>query len=93
MPVKIDFDPVKNVANLRDRGIAFDSAEDFDFSTALIVEDVRKPYPERRFQALGLLGERLHMLVFSPIPDGIRVISFRKANKREVKRYEQAHQS
>lgn len=39
---------------------------DFDFSTALIVEDQRHAYSERRFQALGLLGQRLHMLVFTP---------------------------
>lgn len=40
--------------------------------------------------ALGLLDGRLHVLVFSEIPGGIRVISFRKGNNREVKRYEQA---
>ncbi|MCW9733807.1 hypothetical protein L5B97_10105 [Avibacterium sp. 20-15] len=31
---------------------------------------------------------RLHILVFTPIKTGIRVISFRKANAREVKKYE-----
>ena len=33
---------------------------------------------------------RLHVLCFTEIPDGIRVISFRKANAREVKRYAKA---
>jgi uncharacterized protein (DUF4415 family) len=35
--------------------------EDFDWTGARIVEDVRFAYPEKRFQALGLLGGALHM--------------------------------
>jgi uncharacterized protein len=56
--------------------------------TALIVEDLRKDYGERRFQALGLIGDRLHMMVFTPRANKAHLISLRKANKREVKRYE-----
>jgi uncharacterized DUF497 family protein len=40
-------------------------------------------YPESRFIAIGYLHNRLHALVFCVIHDGIRVISFRKANQRE----------
>ena len=54
---------------------------------------MRKPYPEVRFTALGLLDGRVHSLVFIEAAKGIRVISFRKANKREVKRYEQETKS
>lgn len=86
--MKISFDPAKNAINIRQRGLAFEQAAAFDFSSALIVEDTRFAYPERRFQALGFRDERLHMLVFTHILGGIRVISFRKANKREVLRYE-----
>ena len=57
---------------------------------ALILEDTRKEYPERRFQALGYIGDRLHMLVFTPRNSKVHVISLRKANPREVRRYEQA---
>ncbi|GAB3792023.1 hypothetical protein GCM10028797_31630 [Dyella agri] len=57
---------------------------------ALFIEDTRQDYGEVRWQALGLLDGRLHMLVFAETATGIRAISFRKANKREVKRYEQA---
>ncbi|GAA0565895.1 hypothetical protein GCM10008942_12850 [Rhizomicrobium electricum] len=63
--------------------------EGFAWETAQVAEDMRFAYPERRFVALGFLGERLHVLCFTPVPEGIRVISFRKANKREVRRYEQ----
>jgi len=37
--------------------------------------------------AVGYLDERLHLLCYIPKPDGIRVISFRKTNKREAKLY------
>ncbi|MEW9570760.1 BrnT family toxin [Rhodanobacter sp. Si-c] len=63
---------------------------EFDFETALFIEDTRQDCGEVRWQAPGLLDGRLHMLVFAETATGIRVISFRKANKREVKRYEQA---
>jgi uncharacterized DUF497 family protein len=88
----IEFDPAKNAANLRDRGLPFELAADFDFETALIWQDTRKAYPEARFAALGLLSGRVYSLVFAETPTGIRVISFRKANKREVTRYERATQ-
>ena len=52
---------------------------------------MRKAYPEVRYVAVGLLDARLHVLCFTPIAGGIRVISFRKANQREVRDYEQTH--
>lgn len=85
----IDFDAHKNDTNVRERGLSFERAADFDFSTALVKLDTRKPYPEQRFVALGFLDERLHVLCFTPIDDGIRVISFRKANLLEIKSYDQ----
>ena len=88
--MNIDFDPTKNDRNIRERGLSFERAGDFEFAAAVVREDVRKAYPERRVIALGFLDGRLHVLCFTPIADGIRVISFRKANRREEKDYEQA---
>jgi uncharacterized DUF497 family protein len=39
-------------------------------------------------ETLGRLDGRVHVLWFCETEDGIRIISFRKANSREVKRYE-----
>lgn len=86
--MQITYDLNKNNANITNRGLSFELVKDFDFSTALIIQDTRKEYPEPRFQALGMVGQRLHMLVFTPKLNGIRVISFRKANRREVKNYD-----
>lgn len=82
----------KNEKNIAERKLSFEMARDFEVATALIVEDLRKEYPERRFQALGYIEERLHMLVFTPRNGKVHVISLRKANSREVKRYEQKNQ-
>ena len=41
--------------------------------------------------AIGLLHGRLHVLCFTETADGIRIISFRKANEREVKRHARSH--
>jgi hypothetical protein len=88
--VRIDFDAAKNERNLRERGLSFERAADFDFGTALIAVDDRHAYGEVRYVALGLLDGRLHVLCFTETDDGIRVISFRKANSREVRRHAQA---
>lgn len=85
--MRISFDPAKNKWNIRTRGLPFDAAADFDFETALYAVDNRIDYGETRYVALGMLGDRLHVLCFTETEDGIRVISFRKANAREVKRY------
>lgn len=85
----IVFDATKNEANIRERGLSFERVADFDFGTAAVVQDIRKAYPETRFVAVGLLGKRLHVLCFTPVAGGIRVISFRKANAREVRDYDQ----
>jgi uncharacterized DUF497 family protein len=37
---------------------------------------------------LGYIGDRIHSVVFTPRAGKPRIISLRKANKREVKRYE-----
>ncbi|GAB2472210.1 BrnT family toxin [Comamonas humi] len=88
--MNIEFDPAKNERNIAERGLSFERAADFDFNSAIVEVDGRKAYPEVRYVAAGMLDQRLHMLCFTPINDGIRVISFRKANSREIKAYEQA---
>ena len=88
--MRITFDPVKNERNVRLRGLSFEQAADFAFDSALFAVDERREYHETRFVAMGLLGSRVHVLCFIEMPDGIRVISLRKANSREVNRYAQA---
>jgi uncharacterized DUF497 family protein len=76
---------VQRLANPRDCGLPFTLVEQLDWSAALIEDDVRKDYGERRYRALGFIGDRLHAVVFTPRADKVHVISLRKANQREVR--------
>ena len=58
-------------------------------SGQIAITHTRRDYGERGWRALGPVGDRVHALVFVETESGIRVISFRKANEREVKSYEQ----
>jgi uncharacterized DUF497 family protein len=86
--MKIAFDPAKSERNTKSRSLPFDRAVDFDWETAIYYEDEREDYPETRIIAMGFLDVRLHVICFTPIDAGVRIISFRKANRREVRYYE-----
>jgi uncharacterized DUF497 family protein len=86
--MEIEFDPEKNAANRHKHRLDLAEAAAFEFETAVVDEDDRRDYGEARFQALGLIGVRLHMLVFTFRGPNVRAISLRKANKRECAYYE-----
>lgn len=83
-----EWDESKRQANLAAHGLDFVAVASFDWESAFVAEDVRQEYHEKRYIALGLLGERLTVLVFTMRGSHIRVISFRKANRREARWYE-----
>ncbi|HKJ88978.1 MAG TPA: BrnT family toxin [Gammaproteobacteria bacterium] len=85
--MEITFDPAKNERNIRERGLSFERAAEIDFNDALIYVDDREDYGEARYIAICYLDRRLHVLCFTETERGIRVISFRKANRREARRY------
>jgi uncharacterized DUF497 family protein len=88
--MKIEFDPVKSEKNTRERGLPFSVMEAFDWVTAEYSEDTRFAYPERRMVAIGYVGVRLHFVCFTQRGDVVRIISFRKANRKEIREYEEA---
>ena len=81
--MEIIWDPAKNARNIRDRGLSCERAAEFDFESAVFLLDERHDYGEIRRIAVGYLERRLHILCFVELANGIRVISFRKANTRE----------
>lgn len=85
--MEIAFDLAKNERNIRERNLSFELAAEFEFDDATVWIDSRRNYGETRYVAVGMLRGRLHVLCFAEMPGGIRVISFRKANEREVGRY------
>ncbi len=85
--MRVEFDPAKNERTIRERDLPFERAAEFDFETAVYLSDDRRDYGEMRIVAVGYLDRRLHVLCFVEIADGIRVVSFRKANLREAKKH------
>ena len=85
--MKTGFDPDKDIANQRKHGLSMAEAERMDLGTAVIDPDRRYAYGEDRFQALGLIEARLHLLVSTMRGDVLRATSLRKANPKEVRRY------
>jgi uncharacterized DUF497 family protein len=59
----------------------------------LIEKDQRWDYGEERFRALGLLEGRIFVVIYTKRSTAIRIISARRANRREVKRYEENNSS
>ena len=86
--MRITFDPAKNARNIKERGLPFELVAQLDWETAVAIEDTRRDYGERRLRVLAFLGERLHAAVITMRGDAVHVISFRKANKKEVRLYE-----
>ena len=90
--MEISFDPAKSERNKAERGLPFTLVARMEWSGAIIEEDIRKDYGERRFRALGFIENRLHAIVFTPRVGKVHVISLRKANPREVKYYAKKNQ-
>lgn len=87
--MEIEFDPVKNTRNIKKHGIALELAVEFDFTSAVVIPDLRRDYGEDRFIATGLMGGRVYVLIFTPRRSAFRIISLRKANAREGSVYEE----
>ena len=86
--MEISYDAGKRDWTLRERGLDFDDAVLVFAGTKLTIEDDRRDYGEQRFQTLGQLDGRLLMLVWTPRDGARHIISMRKANDREQKRFD-----
>ena len=83
----IEFDDAKRDWTLRERGLDFTDAGAIFEGPGFTQLDDRFDYPETRFQTYGRLNERLVMIAWTPIPGGIHVISMRKCNDREQRKF------
>lgn len=85
--MQITYDEAKNAANIAKHGVALADADRFEWDTAIVWADTREDYAEARMVALGYIGLRIHCVVYVDRATVRRIISLRKANKREVQRY------
>ena len=90
----IQYDMDKDTENQRERGRPFAAAE-FLFDGPFIEEhDARGDYGESRFVASGPIaqfGHRVFVVVYTWRANMRRIISFRKANDREIREYRHSH--
>lgn len=85
--MRIEFDPIKDAGNLVKHGVSLALAEELDWDAALVWVDDRCEYGEMRMVALAPKTEILYYVAFVERSDARRIISLRRANRREVKHY------
>lgn len=85
--MKIIFDPDKDAINTNKHGVSLQDANQFEWNTAISWPDQRHQYGENRMVGIGYIGHRLFVIVFVDRDGMRRIISLRKANKREEKMY------
>jgi uncharacterized protein len=88
--MRVEFDPAKDLVNQAKHGVSLGMAVELDWDAALVWVDDRFEYSETRMIALAPKTEILYYVAFVDRGEVQRVISLRRANRREVKHYVQS---
>ena len=86
--VQYEWDGAKQQSNIAKHNVDFEEAKNFDWLRSKTSPSLRRG--EVRYVTVGQIGSRLHVMVWLPRGDRIRIVSLRKANMREVRKYAQA---
>lgn len=86
--MKFAFDPAKDAINRAKHGVSLSEAARLDWNRVLAKFDTRTNYGEPRQIGYEPIGRRLYCVVFVDRGHTMRIISLRKANNREIDRYE-----
>jgi uncharacterized DUF497 family protein len=82
-----EYDPEKDRINRERHGIGLSAFAGFDEDPIVKIDD-RRDYGEARFRAFGLIDGEPYCLAFTYRRDDIRLISLRRAHRKELERYE-----
>ena len=85
--MQIEFDPNKDLTNQAKHGLSLALAEQLDWDSALVWVDERFEYGEMRMVALAPETGVVYYVAFVDRSEVRRVISLRRANRKEVKHY------
>jgi uncharacterized DUF497 family protein len=85
--VQIEFDPKKDARNLAKHGVSLGLAYELDWNAALVWVDDRFEYDEQRMVALAPRTRTLYYVAFVDRGDVMRIVSLRRATRREVNYY------
>ncbi len=83
----VEFNAAKDKANRAKHGVGLAAAERLECDTAITWPDTRNDYGENPECGIGYIGLTLYFLAFVDRRRIRRVISLRRANRKEVKRY------
>ena len=87
--MQYEWDENKRIANLERHNVDFTEAAEFEWDTAIETIDDRYDYGETRWVTIGFINKKLHVMVYTIRRNKIRIISLRKANRREGDYYEE----
>jgi len=87
--MEYEWDETKRQSNIVKHGVDFTMAHDFEWDKATYESDERHDYREIRMLSFAPIHGRIYALCWTPRDESVRIVSLRKANKREVKKYEQ----
>jgi uncharacterized protein len=82
--MRYTWDEAKRAANLRKHSLDFVDAREVFAGPTCTVEDRRLAYGEQRLMSFGFLRGLCVSIVHTETEHEIRIISFRKATKREA---------
>lgn len=85
--MRIEYDPAKRSATLRDRGLDMADAGGVFEGETITVEDDRRDYGETRYITVEFLADRMVFVAWTSREGARRIISMRKANAREQELY------
>ena len=86
--MKITFDPNKDIINQQKHGLSLALANSCEWDWLHSSVDDRFDYGEKRIIGYVPIADRVYCVVYVERDNERRIISLRKANQREVKRYE-----
>lgn len=85
--MEFEWDDAKDAANRTKHGVGFDIVWELDWIEAQELTDTRNDYGEIRRQAYLYRVDRLYVCIYTERDGARRIISLRKANRREEQRY------
>jgi len=85
--VRITYDSAKRERALIERGLDFERAGEVFAGLTLEAEDTCRDYGERRVLCIGHLDSRMVMIAYTTRGSARHIISMRKCNAREIRRY------
>jgi uncharacterized DUF497 family protein len=86
--MQIEFDAEKRDKTLKERGLDFVRSPEVFAGATATTRDERNDYGEDRFVTVGTLDGQTVIVVWTPRGEARRIISMRKANGREIFRYQ-----